>query len=97
MGYEAPIRYSRRLTSKGQVTVPKAIRDALGLQAGSAVRFKVDDDGSVTIAKVDREKEKEAYLGRVREAQQEFGGKERFGGLDGVAYQRWIRGDGPEV
>jgi AbrB family looped-hinge helix DNA binding protein len=30
------------LTSKGQLTIPKAIRDALGLQEGDQVRFEVD-------------------------------------------------------
>jgi AbrB family looped-hinge helix DNA binding protein len=30
------------MTSKGQLTVPKAIRDALGLQEGDQVRFELD-------------------------------------------------------
>ena len=33
-----------RMSSKGQVTVPKAIRDALGLAEGDAVVFRVDGD-----------------------------------------------------
>jgi len=97
MGYSAPNQFGRKLTSKGQVTVPKAIREALGLRAGSTVRFEVRADGSVAMVKVDRDQEKSDYLDRVREAQKKFGGKERFGGMDGAAYQRWIRGDGPEV
>ena len=39
------------LTSKGQVTVPKAIRDALGLATGKGVEFKVNGAGEVVIAK----------------------------------------------
>ena len=31
-----------RLSSKGQLTVPKAVRDALGLSAGDEVVFRVE-------------------------------------------------------
>ena len=38
---------SNRLTIKGQVTIPKAVRDFLGLQeGGSSVEFTINDDGS---------------------------------------------------
>ena len=40
-----------RLTSKGQVTIPKQIRDALYLVPGSAVDFSVNQDGEVVIHK----------------------------------------------
>lgn len=39
------------LTSKGQVTIPKHIRDALDLAPGAAVEFAVNDDGDVVIRK----------------------------------------------
>jgi antitoxin PrlF len=38
-----------RLTSKGQVTIPKYIRDALHLQPGMAVEFSVNALGEVVI------------------------------------------------
>lgn len=38
------------VTSKGQVTLPKAVRDALGLKAGSQVRFDFED-GRVILRK----------------------------------------------
>lgn len=41
----------RALTSKGQVTVPKEIRDRLDLGPGTLVRFRVDDWGTVTISR----------------------------------------------
>jgi AbrB family looped-hinge helix DNA binding protein len=33
-----------RVTSKGQVTVPKAIRDALGIQEGDSLLFTLRDN-----------------------------------------------------
>src|SRR5260370_4874921 len=35
------------LTSKGQITIPKAVRDQLGLQTGDVVHFHVREDGVV--------------------------------------------------
>ncbi|MHB8426072.1 MAG: AbrB/MazE/SpoVT family DNA-binding domain-containing protein [Gammaproteobacteria bacterium] len=39
------------LTSKGQVTIPKKIRDALQLAPGSRVEFSVNADGQVVLHK----------------------------------------------
>jgi AbrB family looped-hinge helix DNA binding protein len=43
---------STTLTSKGQVTIPKRIRDALNLAPGCAVEFAVNREGEVVIHKV---------------------------------------------
>jgi antitoxin PrlF len=40
------------LTRKGQVTIPKKIRDALGLTPGCSVDFIVNAEGDVVIGKV---------------------------------------------
>lgn len=40
---------STTMTSKGQVTIPKHIREALGLEPGTRVEFDVDDQGRVVI------------------------------------------------
>ncbi|MDZ4348113.1 MAG: AbrB/MazE/SpoVT family DNA-binding domain-containing protein [Xanthomonadaceae bacterium] len=37
------------LTSKGQVTIPKHIRDAMDLTPGSSVEFAVNREGEVVI------------------------------------------------
>lgn len=33
-----------RMTSKGQVTVPKAVREAMGLKQGDSLLFRVDGE-----------------------------------------------------
>lgn len=38
---------SARMSSKGQITVPKAVREALGLGEGDAVVFRVEGDRAV--------------------------------------------------
>jgi AbrB family looped-hinge helix DNA binding protein len=43
---------STTLTSKGQVTRPKQIRDALNLAPGCLVDFAVNRDGDLVIQKV---------------------------------------------
>ena len=40
------------LTSKGQVTIPKQIRDALSMLPGCSVDFAVNTEGDVVIHKV---------------------------------------------
>jgi AbrB family looped-hinge helix DNA binding protein len=37
------------LTTKGQVTIPKEIRDALDLEAGTELEFTLTDDGEITV------------------------------------------------
>lgn len=37
------------LTVKGQVTIPKRVRDALGLKPGDRVAFEVDERGQVVV------------------------------------------------
>lgn len=36
-----------KVTSKGQVTVPKAVRDALGIREGDEILFRVEGDRAV--------------------------------------------------
>lgn len=37
------------LTSKGQITIPKEIRDHLGLSAGDRLDFQIADGGAVLV------------------------------------------------
>lgn len=40
------------ITSKGQITVPKAVRDRLHLNPGDKIEFLVDEDGTVRVIPV---------------------------------------------
>jgi AbrB family looped-hinge helix DNA binding protein len=40
------------VTTKGQVTIPKPIRDRLGIEPGNAVAFELAPDGRVVLVKV---------------------------------------------
>ncbi len=40
-----------RITSKGQVTIPKKVREVMGVGPGSAVDFELDADGRVVLVK----------------------------------------------
>lgn len=42
-----------KITSKGQITIPKRIRDYLRLEAGSQVDFVLDEKGQVTLIPLD--------------------------------------------
>ncbi len=44
------------VTSKGQVTIPKAVRDLLGIAPGSQVDFRRAADGSVVLVRADAAK-----------------------------------------
>jgi antitoxin PrlF len=54
------------VTVKGQVTIPKPIRDALDIGPGSAVEFVVNRDGQIVLRKAGLEKPKPHRFDRVR-------------------------------
>lgn len=40
---------SAKVTTQGQITLPKAVREALGVSAGDRVAFRIRDDGTVLV------------------------------------------------
>ena len=68
------------LTSKGQVTIPKRIRDALELAAGTAVIFAVNREGDIVLRKAETQKR------AVRR-------KDRFESARGTADVKWRTDD----
>ena len=45
------------MTAKGQITVPKPIRQALGADTGTRVTFELHEDGQVVVTRADAEHE----------------------------------------
>ena len=45
---------ANRITVKGQVTIPKHVRDALKLTPGDGVDFQINDTGDVVVQKAGR-------------------------------------------
>lgn len=78
-----------RVTEKGQVTIPKEIRDRLGIGPGSEVDF-VERDAVVTLEK--REAPPEAGEQTFEEWAASVAGTFDTSGRDGKAYVDWLRG-----
>ncbi len=54
------------VTSKGQVTIPKQVRDRLGINPGSKVDFEVAEDGRAFLRRVGRRAVKPSRFERMR-------------------------------
>ena len=67
-----------KLNCKGQVTIPKQIREALSMTSGCSVEFAVNAEGDVVISKVGAES------GRQRD---------RFDAARGMADVKWRTDD----
>jgi antitoxin PrlF len=46
------ISVRKRSTGKGQVTIPKLVRDLLGIGPGSVINFERAEDGRIVLVKV---------------------------------------------
>ncbi|MGD0630183.1 MAG: AbrB/MazE/SpoVT family DNA-binding domain-containing protein [Terracidiphilus sp.] len=73
------------VTSKGQVTLPKALRKELGIDAGSRVRFTLGSNGKAQVEKV-------AYslddLWRMADAREKPKGRMSFEEMDEAKARR---------
>ena len=63
--YRPARQFSANLTSKCQVTIPKPIREALGLKAGDKVAFELTAQGDARIVALNREDERAAHKARI--------------------------------
>ncbi|WP_431470835.1 AbrB/MazE/SpoVT family DNA-binding domain-containing protein [Sphingosinithalassobacter sp. LHW66-3] len=82
-----------RMTVKGQVTIPKDVRDALGLKPHEPVEFVWNEAGEAVIRKPATQpaEDFDATLQRFREKAAEWAGFFPEG-IDSVEYVRELRG-----
>ena len=80
-----------RVTTKGQVTIPKDIREHLGIKPGSEVEFVREADKVRLVAGNDATSQ-ENRIKRFREALVRMAGTIDTGGMDGNDYVDWLRG-----
>ncbi|MCJ7994118.1 AbrB/MazE/SpoVT family DNA-binding domain-containing protein [Rhizobium cremeum] len=78
-----------RVTEKGQVTIPKDIRDRLGIVPGSEVEFVADEKGARLVLIAGNTDQKpadfEAWLNSVS-------GSFDTGGMSTDEFMQWLRG-----
>jgi len=78
-----------RVTEKGQVTIPKHIRDRLGIEPGSEVEF-VERDSAVLLEK--RKAASDPDGQSFKEWAASVAGTFDTMGMDGKQYVDWLRG-----
>lgn len=84
-GITIVVSMTTTVTAKGQVTIPKSVRDLLGIVPGSKVDFRRAADGSVVLARADK-KQPASRFAKLRG----HAGK----GLDTDAIMALTRGEG---
>ena len=61
---------SATVTSKGQITIPKRVRDLLGIGPGSVVDFERAEDGRVVLVKIQKKIPSEPFRSPARARRQ---------------------------
>jgi antitoxin PrlF len=99
MAMNAPNKIEREtlvnMTSKGQVLIPKELRDRNGLKPGAPVRVGENDRGETVILPANREtaETREQKRVRIRKALEESVGIIDLDGMTTDEYMLWLRGD----
>jgi antitoxin PrlF len=55
------------VTAKGQITLPKALREAAGVRPGASVNVRLRNDGGVIIEAASQPAEEDAYRMRLED------------------------------
>lgn len=77
-----------RVTSKGQVTIPKTVRDRLGIKPGSDVEFVEGKDGIKLVSTKKKTFDAEAFKRTLDRLE----GSLDPGGMSTDEYMLWLRG-----
>lgn len=85
-----------RVTEKGQVTIPKGIRDRLGIGPGSEVDFLVDDAGVVKLVR-GNPMEGEKPIAGFDDWAERVRGLIDTGSMNGEDYVNWLRGPRDDI
>lgn len=84
------------LTVKGQVTIPKRVRDALGLKPGDGVDFVLGEQGEVVVRRAGAKPAAAENRSRPDGIDRALGsGDYKWGST--AAYMKFIRGDDYEI
>lgn len=81
------------LTVKGQVTIPKRVRNALGLKPGDEVDFVLDDSGKVVVQRAGAEPVEHREPDGIDRAR----GSADYKWGSTAEYMKFIRGDDYEI
>ena len=81
------------VTVKGQVTIPKKVRDALGLKPGDGVAFEVDERGQVVVKRAGEETAENTEP----DAFDRFVGSSDYKLGSTLAYMKFVRGKDYEI
>jgi antitoxin PrlF len=54
------IEETSKVTAKGQTTVPKAVRQALGIRSGDQIAYRLDESGAVCLVRHEAQAEDSA-------------------------------------
>lgn len=82
------------MTSKGQVLIPKEIRDRMGLKPNAPVRVGINGNGETVVLAPEREETREERIVRIRAGIERVRGS--FKNPDGLTtdeFMRELRGD----
>ena len=90
------------MTSKGQVTIPRAIRQSAGLVPGRPVVVELNDRGEAVVRPAPviektRDERIAEYMARVAEAQALFREQDQMPGIDADEFYLMMRGPPAEV